>query len=171
MAASNARSSTLSTALVALLAAGQFGCPGTQLQYRAARVVRDTRERIEGPTFAFLLYGELAPPPTPPTVIRVYQLADASAAEAIVAGSREELIRRLDAEVAPVALETRAFSIAPREIVRKKYKLHEKARAVLVAALVRRPSGTGWRYIIWHPRGESTPAVMVREDSLKLERM
>ncbi len=96
-----------------------------------------------------------------PTLVRVYQLASPTRARG---AELTDLLRDPKAALAEDLLSVDEVLLTPGEKASKAVAREREARAVLVAAVVRRPSAGTWRDVVELPAGRSPKLAYVLDD-------
>jgi type VI secretion system protein VasD len=96
-----------------------------------------------------------------PTLVRIYQLKSASKARTV---ELTDLLRDPKEALGEDLISTEELLLSPGQLVDKPLTREPEARAVLVAAVVRRPAGVSWRDVVELPQGKTKNLVYVLEE-------
>jgi type VI secretion system protein VasD len=96
-----------------------------------------------------------------PTIVRVYQLRSAAKARTV---ELTELLRDPKEALGEDLLTTEELLLSPGQTVERTLTREPEARAVLVAAVVRRPAGVSWRDVIELSRAKTKTLAYVLEE-------
>lgn len=102
-----------------------------------------------------------------PTAVRVYQLASAAKAATV---ELPDLLRDPAALLGDDLLGVTELVVAPDGHAEATIALEKNARALLVAAVVRRPAGTTWRELVELPRAGRGDDLAFALEDYRLER-
>lgn len=102
-----------------------------------------------------------------PTSVRLYQLAATGRAEA---AELTQLLADPKEALGPDLLGAEELVLQPGDRVVRAVAREKGARALLVAAVVRRPAGTAWRQIVELPARGRDLEVALRVDEYRVER-
>lgn len=96
-----------------------------------------------------------------PTMVRVYQLRSAAKARTV---ELTDLLRDPKEALGEDLLSTEELLLSPGQTVERTLTREPEARAVLVAAVVRRPAGVSWRDVVELPAKKTRNLTYVLEE-------
>ncbi|MGC3998199.1 MAG: type VI secretion system lipoprotein TssJ [Anaeromyxobacter sp.] len=96
-----------------------------------------------------------------PTLVRVYQLASPARARSAELG---DLLRDPKAVLAEDLLSVEELQLTPGAKLDRTLPREQTARAVLIAAVVRRPAGESWKDVVELPASKSPPLAYLVEE-------
>lgn len=96
-----------------------------------------------------------------PTLVRVYQLRSAAKARTV---ELTELLRDPKQALGEDLLSTEELLLSPGQTLERTLTREPDARAVLVAAVVRRPAGVSWRDVVELPPAKTKNLTYVLEE-------
>lgn len=96
-----------------------------------------------------------------PTLVRVYQLRSAAKARTV---ELTDLLRDPKEALGEDLLATEELLLSPGQTVQRTLTREPQARAVLVAAVVRRPAGVSWRDVVELPASKTKNLAYVLEE-------
>ena len=151
-------SPTARAALIVALAALLGGCGlfGGQSTPEPLRVQVDAAERLNPDDHGASL----------PTLVRVYQLSSPARARTV---ELTDLLRDPKAALGEDLLSTEELLLQPGQRVEKRLPREKDTRAVLVAAVVRRPVALTWRDVV-ELTGKKAPALAYTVEEYRLSR-
>lgn len=96
-----------------------------------------------------------------PTIVRVYQLRSAAKARTV---ELTDLLRDPKTSLGEDLLSTEELLLSPGQTIERTLTREPEARAVLVAAVVRRPAGVSWRDVVELPPRKTKNLAYVLEE-------